>query len=294
MVEATTRTPRLPPLSAVIARHGLSPRRRLGQHYLLDPAITARIAVAAGDLTGVEVLEVGPGPGGLTRALLGAGVRRVVCVERDARFVPALVELEEAFPGRVTIVKADAQEIDEAALLQPHARIIANLPYNVATPLLFKWLPILHRFESLTLMFQKEVAARLLAKSGTQSYGRLSVMGQWYCDARRAFDIRPGAFMPPPKVVSTVVVLTPRPVPVAHADAAALQAVVAAAFGQRRKMLRSSLRSLGLEPLPLLEAAGITPTVRAEELTIEEFCALARAYAGSARSGVVIDPRVVG
>ena len=271
-------TTELPPLSEVIARHRLTPRKRYGQHFLLDPGITERIARLAGDLRGVEVLEIGSGPGGLTRALVAAGAKRTICIERDGRFLPALGEIAAAFPGRVTVMGADALAIDEAKLLRGPARIVANLPYNIATPLLFKWLALGTRLEGMTLMFQKEVAARLVAAPRGRAYGRLSVMCQWHCEVRRAFEVPPGAFVPAPKVTSAVVLLTPRAVPPAPADPSALRTVVGAAFGQRRKMLRSSLKSLKTDPLALLDAAGIAPTVRAETLGVEEFCALARAY----------------
>jgi len=277
--------PKLPPLSEVISRHGLTPRKRYGQHFLLDPHITERIARLVGDLSGVVVLEIGPGPGGLTRAIVAAGAKRTICVERDARFLPALGEIEAAFPGRVTVIGADALEIDEASLLHGRARIIANLPYNIATPLLFKWLALGTRLEGMTLMFQREVAERLVAAPRTRAYGRLAVMCQWYCDVRRAFEVPPGAFVPAPKVTSAVVLLTPRAAPPAPADPHALRTVVGAAFGQRRKMLRSSLKSLGTDPLALLDAARIAPTMRAETLCVEEFCALARAYEDVASRG---------
>lgn len=270
----------LPPLREVIARHGLAARKSLGQNFLLDLNLTARIARAAGPLVDCTVLEVGPGPGGLTRALLAAGARKVVAVERDDRCVGALADLAAAYPSRLAIVAADALTVDEGSLVAGSAKVVANLPYNIATALLLKWLRNPRRFESYTLMFQKEVAERLAAAPGRKAYGRLSVLTQWLCEVRLLFDVNPRAFTPPPKVTSTVVGLTPRPAPLAPAELAALEAVTAAAFGQRRKMLRAALRGFTADPERLLAAAAITPTRRAEELTVAEFCALARAFAG--------------
>jgi len=270
--------PDLPPLREVIARHGLGARQALGQHFLLDLNLTRRIARAAGDLGAGTVIEIGPGPGGLTRALLELGARHVVAVERDARCAPALAELAAAFPGRLEVVMADALTVDTGALGAAPRRIVANLPYNVATPLLLRWLSTIAAFDSLTLMFQKEVAERLGAVPRTKDYGRLSVITQWLAEVRRLFDIAPSAFTPPPKVTSTVVQLRPRPTPLHPADRAVLERVTAAAFGQRRKMLRQSLRSLASDASGLLARAGIDETRRAEELTIAEFCALARAF----------------
>lgn len=270
----------LPPLREVIARHGLAARKSLGQNFLLDLNLTARIARAAGPLADCTVLEVGPGPGGLTRAVLAAGARQVVAIERDDRCVAALADLAAAYPGRLAIVAADALTVDEGSLVAGSAKVVANLPYNIATALLLKWLRNPRRFESYTLMFQKEVAERLAAAPGRKAYGRLSVLTQWLCEVRLLFDVNPRAFTPPPKVTSTVVGLTPRPAPLAPAELAALEAVTAAAFGQRRKMLRAALRGFTADPERLLAAAAITPTRRAEELTVAEFCALARAFAG--------------
>ncbi len=274
MSEPASPRPELPPLREVIARHRLSARRSLGQHFLLDLNLCARIARAAGDLGRATVIEVGPGPGGLTRALLEAGAARVVAVERDGRCVAALEELAAAYGPRLEVVEGDALEIDLAALAPAPRRIVANLPYNVATPLLIGWLKQITDFAGLTLMFQKEVAARLTARPGTKDFGRLSVMAQWLCAVRREFNVANTAFTPPPKVASTVVSLTPRPMPLAPADWTALETVTATAFGQRRKMLRKSLQRLDLD----LESLGIDPTARAEDLAVEQFCALARAY----------------
>ena len=274
MSEPPSPRPQLPPLREVIARHKLSARRSLGQHFLLDLNLCARIARAAGDLGRATVIEVGPGPGGLTRALLEAGAARVVAVERDGRCVAALEELAAAYGPRLEVVEGDALETDLAALAPAPRRIVANLPYNVATPLLIGWLKQITDFAGLTLMFQKEVADRLTARPRTKDFGRLSVMAQWLCAVRREFNVANTAFTPPPKVASTVVSLTPRPTPLAPADWTALETVTASAFGQRRKMLRKSLQRLDLD----LESLGIDPTARAEDLEVEQFCALARAY----------------
>jgi 16S rRNA (adenine1518-N6/adenine1519-N6)-dimethyltransferase len=278
----------LPPLRAVIARHGLTARRALGQNFLLDLNLTRRIAREAGPLTGRIVVEVGPGPGGLTRALLESDARHVAAIERDHRCIEALAELSAAFPGRLSVIEGDALEVDAAAVAHALAgdggapvKIVANLPFNVATPLLIGWLRRLAAIEDMTLMFQKEVADRLAAPPRTPAYGRLAVIVQWLCTVRRLFDVPPRAFTPPPKVAATVVRLTPRPAPLAPAVFEDLERVTQAAFGQRRKMLRAALRSLGGDPQPLLAAAGIAPTARAEELPVEAFCALARACAAS-------------
>jgi 16S rRNA (adenine1518-N6/adenine1519-N6)-dimethyltransferase len=263
----------------VIARHGLAARKSLGQHFLLDLNLTGRIARAAGDLTQGTTIEIGPGPGGLTRALLAQGAT-VIAVERDARCIAALQELGAAYPGRLTVFEGDALETEVRALGTAPRRIVANLPYNVATPMLLQWLPHADAFTGMTLMFQKEVALRLAASPRDPHYGRLAVAAQWRCTVRRLFDIAPSAFTPPPQVTSAVVELVPRPAPLAPADPQALERVVAAAFNQRRKMLRSSLKALGVAADALLSQAGIDPTRRAEELSIEEFCALARVFTG--------------
>jgi 16S rRNA (adenine1518-N6/adenine1519-N6)-dimethyltransferase len=267
----------LPPLREVIARHGLAARKSLGQHFLLDLNLTGRIARAAGDLTTGTTIEIGPGPGGLTRALLAQGAR-VIAVERDARCIAALGELAASWPGRLEVVEADALTIAVHALGTAPRRIVANLPYNVGTAMLLQWLAHPEAFASLTLMFQKEVALRLAAQPGDDSYGRLAIAAQWHWHVRKLFDIAPSAFTPPPKVVSTVVELAPREKPLAPADPGILERVTAAAFNQRRKMLRSSLKALGVPADDLLARADIAGTRRAEELSIEEFCALARAF----------------
>ena len=272
----------LPPLGDVIRRHDLTPKKSLGQNFLLDLNLTARIARAAGPLDGVTVIEVGPGPGGLTRALLALGARRVIAIERDERAIAALAEVQERYPGRLEVVSGDALEFDPRPLLEGGpVCIVANLPYNVATALLVGWLtvdPWPPWYESLTLMFQREVAERIVATTDDEAYGRLGVLAGWRTKARILFDIAPSAFVPPPKVVSSVVHLVPRPDPVA-CELAMLERVTAAAFGQRRKMLRQSLKSLGVDPIGLLTAAGIDPTARAETISVEGFAALARALA---------------
>ena len=269
---------RLPPLSTVIARHGLQPKRVLGQHFLLDPSLCGRIARAARLATPAVVLEVGPGPGGLTRALLAAGAAHVIAVEKDRRCVAALGELQARYPDRLEIVEGDALSFDIATLRPARIGIVANLPFNVGTRLLLRWLEQVEWIESMTLMFQKEVAARITATGG-KDYGGLSVRAQWLCTCERLFDVSPRAFAPPPRVVSSVVRLVPRATPLAPADSAALDAVTRAAFGQRRKMLRRALRTLTPDPQALLQSAGISPEARAETLSVAEFCALARAWA---------------
>jgi 16S rRNA (adenine1518-N6/adenine1519-N6)-dimethyltransferase len=264
-------------LREVIARHGIAARKSLGQNFILDLNLTRRIARAAGPLGCGTTIEIGPGPGGLTRALLAEGAGRVVAIERDPRCIAALAELAAAFPGRLMAVEGDALAMDPATLGGKPRRIAANLPYNIATALLLRWLDRIGDYESLTLMFQREVAGRLAATPRTPAYGRLSVLVQWLCEVRILFDIAPSAFTPPPKVTSSVVRLVPRAAPLAAADKPVLERVTAAAFGQRRKMLRASLKSLGVPVEPLLAAANIAPTVRAEELSVADFCALARA-----------------
>jgi len=264
----------LPPLREVIAGHGLAARRALGQHFLLDLNLCRRIAAAAGDLAGATVIEIGPGPGGLTRALLAAGAGRVLAVEKDKRCIAALDDLAAAVPGHLEVIEADALALDVAALTEAPRHVVANLPYNVATPLLLGWLERAEAFASFTLMFQKEVAQRLVARPRTKAYGRLSVMAQWRCEAKALFDVDRRAFTPPPKVTSTVVRLVPRTRPLAPAAWPAMERVVAAAFGQRRKMLRASLRGLGLDAA----ACGLDAAARAEELSVEDFAALARAW----------------
>ena len=275
----------LPPLSAVIARHDLQPRRALGQHFLLDPGLCGKIARAARLRSSAVVLEVGPGPGGLTRALLAAGAGRVVAVEKDRRCVAALGELAACYPGRLQVIEGDALAFDVATLAPARIAIVANLPYNVGTRLLLRWLERVERIESMTLMFQKEVAQRIAATGG-RDYGGLSVRAQWLCACERLFDVSPRAFVPPPAVTSSVVRLVPRDAPLAPADPDALDAVTRAAFGQRRKMLRRALRGLVPDPQALLQSAGISPEARAEALSVAEFCALARAWSAMQGAGI--------
>ena len=268
----------LPPLRDIIAAHGLAAKKSLGQNFLFDLNLTRKIARAAGANEGGVFYEVGPGPGGLTRALLSEGADKVIAVERDARCLPALEEIARAWPGKLEIHSADAMELDEAAILPRGVRVAANLPYNVGTALLIKWLTVESwppLWASLTLMFQKEVAQRITASAGTEHYGRLSVLAQWRCTAKILFDVNKGAFVPPPSVTSAIVRLEPRAKPLAPTNLPDLEKVTAAAFGQRRKMLRQSLKPLGGEAL--LANAGIDPTARPEDLKIEQFAALARA-----------------
>jgi 16S rRNA (adenine1518-N6/adenine1519-N6)-dimethyltransferase len=279
----------LPPLRDVIRRHGLAAKKSLGQNFILDLNLAARIARTAEPLEGVTVVEVGAGPGGLTRALLALGAARVIAVERDARAVGALQEIEEHYPGRLAIVAADALRFDPRPLLTAGAaRIVANLPYNIATALLVSWVctePWPPWYDGAVLMFQREVAERIVAAPGSRSYGRLSVLVQWRCEARILFEVKPSAFVPPPKVTSSLLRLRPRSAPL-PCDRELLERVTQAAFGQRRKMLRQSLRTLGNDPATLLSRAGLPPTARAEDLSIAEFVALARAFAAcEARGG---------
>ena len=272
----------LPPLGEVIRRHGLTARRSLGQNFLLDLNLTAKIARQAGDLSQVDVLEIGPGPGGLTRALLAEGARRVLAVEKDPRCLPALAEIQARYPERLTVLAEDALALDVGAHLTRPVRIVANLPYNIGTELLVRWLtpgswpPF---WQSLTLMFQKEVAQRIVARPGSKAYGRLAILAQWRCDAHIAMYLPRQAFTPPPKVQSAVVHLKALAQPRFEADAKVLERVVAKAFNQRRKMLRAALRGLVPDAEAHLRAVGIAPTARAEEISLEGFCALAREMA---------------
>jgi 16S rRNA (adenine1518-N6/adenine1519-N6)-dimethyltransferase len=270
----------LPPLREVIAEHGLAARKSLGQNFLLDLNLTRRIARSGGPLEGQHVIEVGPGPGGLTRALLLEGADSVIAIERDSRILPALATISAASEGRLQVIAGDALTADYSSLADGRpTRIVANLPYNVATPLLIGWLtanwpPF---WTSMTLLFQKEVAERIVATPGGKAYGRLSVLAQWRTNATILFEIPPRAFTPAPKVTSALVrfdpLPSPRPVPVA-----AVEAVTAAAFGQRRKMLRASLRSLWPQPEPMLAEAGIEPTMRAEQIEVAAFLRLAEIF----------------
>jgi 16S rRNA (adenine1518-N6/adenine1519-N6)-dimethyltransferase len=269
----------LPPLRQVIADHGLAPKKAMGQNFLLDLNLTARIARQAGSLVDHDVLEIGPGPGGLTRGLLAEGARRVVAVEKDSRCLPALAQIAEQYPGRLAVLNADALDVDTGRHLTPPVRVAANLPYNVGTELLVRWLtpPAWPPFwDSLTLMFQKEVAQRIVATPGSKAYGRLAILAQWRTRARIFMDLPPQAFTPPPKVHSAVVHLTALPAPRFPADPKTLEMVVARAFNQRRKMLRAALKGLRPDIEDRLVAAGIAPTDRAEQIDVERFCALAR------------------
>jgi len=270
----------LPPLREVIARHGLAAKKALGQNFLFDLNLTRRIARAAAPLEDVTVIEIGPGPGGLTRALLMEGATRIIAIERDARALAALDEISAAFPGRLTVINGDALETDYLRLASSGGplKIVANLPYNIATPLLVGWVTAAEWppfYDSLTLMFQKEVAERIVAKPGGKDYGRLSVLCQYRCTARKLFDVNRSAFTPPPKVTSSIVQLVPKEKPEPVCRLEILERVTAAAFGQRRKMLRASLRSLLPEPEPLLAELGIDPELRAEQLPVGAFAALA-------------------
>lgn len=266
----------LPPLREVIAQHDLAARKSLGQNFLLDLNLTRKIARAAMPWAAPVIFEIGPGPGGLTRALLLEGAPRVIAIERDERCLTALAPLVDAAAGRLMLHPGDALEADFAALAPPPWQVVANLPYNIATPLILNWLAQPDRIARMTVLVQKEVAERLAAPPGSKAYGRLSVAAQWRHNVRMLFDIGPKAFVPPPKVTSTLVELQPRQRPLAEADPDRLERVTAAAFNQRRKMLRAALRPLWSDADARLQAAGIDPTRRAETLTIEEFCALAR------------------
>jgi len=276
----------LPPLREVIRRHGLRAKKSLGQNFLLDLNLTARIARAAGPLAAVTVIEVGPGPGGLTRALLALGAKRVIAIERDQRAVAALDEIAARYPGRLEVIAGDALEFDpRPALNGAPARVVSNLPYNIATALLVSWLtlePWPPWYDCLVLMFQREVAERIVAAPGSKAYGRLSVLAQWRCQAHILFEVAPSAFVPPPKVTSALVRFEPRATPLA-CDRRALERVTEAAFGQRRKMLRQSLKLLGGDAAALLATAGIAPTDRAEDIPVDGFVVLARALVSQGR-----------
>ena len=278
----------LPPLRDVIRRHELRAKKSLGQNFLHDLNLTARIARAAGPLEGVTVVEIGPGPGGLTRSLLALGTKRVIAIERDRRALSALDEIAQRYPGQLQIIPGDALDFDPRGRFSPASvRVVANLPYNIATALLVSWLtldPWPPWYDRLVLMFQREVAERIVAAPGSKAYGRLSVLAQWRTEPKILFDIAPQAFVPPPKVTSSLVELVPRAAPL-RCERSALEAVTQAAFGQRRKMLRQSLKSLGIEPNALLTEAGIDPTARAEEIPVEGFVKLARALESAARTG---------
>ena len=269
----------LPPLRVVIATHELNAKKALGQNFLLDLNLTAKIARSAGDLSSSDILEIGPGPGGLTRGLMAEGARKVLAIEKDSRCLPALAEIAAAYPGRLEVIEGDALKVDPLDHLTPPIKIAANLPYNIGTELLVRWLtpkvwpPF---WTSLTLMFQREVADRIVAKPGSKAYGRLAILAQWRTEARIVIDLPPQAFTPPPKVSSAVVHLTALPAPRYPADPEILSRTVAAAFNQRRKMLRAALKGVAPDIEEHLAAVGIPPTERAEKVSLEAFCALAR------------------
>ena len=271
----------LPPLRDVIATHGIAAKKSLGQNFLLDLNLTAKIARLAGDISTSDILEVGPGPGGLTRGLLAEGARRVLAIEKDERCMSALAEIEAAYPGQLKVLNADALEVDPLQHLSSPIKIAANLPYNVGTELLVRWLtpdvwpPF---WQSLTLMFQREVAQRIVAQPGTKAYGRLAILAQWRSDPKIVLDLPPEAFTPAPKVSSAVVHLAALSKPRFEADAKILNRIVAAGFNQRRKMLRSALKNLAPDIEDRLISVGIKPTERAEQVPLEGFCALARTF----------------
>jgi 16S rRNA (adenine1518-N6/adenine1519-N6)-dimethyltransferase len=269
----------LPPLREVIAQHNLSAQKSLGQNFLLDLNLTSKIARQAGDLTQSDVLEIGPGPGGLTRGLLAEGARRVIAIEKDRRCIAALEDIQKAYPDRLEILEGDALSINPLERLTGPVKVVANLPYNVGTELLIRWLTPTRWppfWTSLTLMFQKEVAERIVAPVASKAYGRLALLSQWRTDGNIVMNLPPSAFTPPPKVSSAVVHLTALNAPRFEAEAAVLEKTVAKAFNQRRKMLRSSLKGLTPDLEEKLNAAGISPTLRAEQVSLEQFCALAR------------------
>ncbi|SEW06739.1 dimethyladenosine transferase [Cognatiyoonia koreensis] len=269
----------LPPLRTVIETHGIAAKKSLGQNFLLDLNLTAKIARLAGDLSAADILEIGPGPGGLTRGLLAEGARRVLAIEKDSRCMAALAEISDRYPGRLEVINADALDVDPLAHLTPPIKVAANLPYNVGTELLVRWLtpPDWPPFwDSLTLMFQREVAQRIVAQPGSKAYGRLALLSQWRADPQIVLDLPPEAFTPAPKVSSAVVHLKALPAPRFPANAETLNRTVAAAFNQRRKMLRSALKAVSPDIETHLKAAGIKPTERAEQVSLEAFCALAR------------------
>jgi 16S rRNA (adenine1518-N6/adenine1519-N6)-dimethyltransferase len=274
----------LPPLREVIETYGIAAKKSLGQNFLLDLNLTARIARIAGDLKNSDILEIGPGPGGLTRGLLAEGARHVLAIEKDPRCLPALAQIAAAYPGRLTVLEGDALAINPLAHLTPPIRVSANLPYNIGTELLVRWLTPAQWppfWTSLTLMFQREVAERIVAAPGSKAYGRLALLAQWRCEARIMLDLPPQAFTPPPKVSSAVVHLTALPAPRFPANPATLQRVVAAGFNQRRKMLRAALRGVAPDIEDHLRSVGIAPTERAEQVGLEQFCALARSLDGA-------------
>jgi 16S rRNA (adenine1518-N6/adenine1519-N6)-dimethyltransferase len=273
----------LPSLKALITAYGLSARKNLGQHFLLDEGITDQVAFFAGDLKGFHVAEIGPGPGGLTRSLIRAQPETLTVLEMDERCIAALAPIKQLLGARLTIIEGDALKVDLQQALPAPRKIVANLPYNAGTPMLINWLEDIYKhgagaYASLTLMFQKEVAERITARHGNKDYGRLSVLAQWLCECRYDMELPPEAFSPPPKVSSAVITLIPRPQPLVDVKLETLEMVMAKAFGQRRKMLRSALKGLHIPADQLLEAAGIEPTLRAEQVDIHTLCRLAKTY----------------
>ena len=271
----------LPPLRDIISKYGLRAQKSLGQNFLLDLNLTGKIARQAGGLSNCDVLEIGPGPGGLTRALLHEGARRVVAIERDERCLPALAEIADHYTGRLKVISADALALNPSDHLYGPIKIVANLPYNIGTELLVRWLtPTIWPpyWDSLTLMFQREVAMRIVAQPGSKAYGRLSILAQWRSEAKIVMDLPPQAFTPAPKVSSAVVHITKCDKPKFDCNAKTLERVVAAAFNQRRKMLRASLKSLASDVEDRLHAAGIQPTERAEQLSVQQFCMLSKQF----------------
>lgn len=270
----------LPSLREIVEKYGINARKQLGQNFIFDLNLTDKIARTAGNLTGKTILEIGPGPGGLTRSILSLNPEKLIAAEMDKKCLEALEILKNAYSDKIILIEGDALRIDENEIKQKYSsqnkiKIIANLPYNIATELLFKWLDKLELFESFTLMFQKEVAERIAAKPGNKAYGRVSVMAQWLCDSRKEFDVSPSAFFPPPKVTSSIVTLIPREKPLYPADKTTLEKILKAVFGQRRKMLRGSMKRLIKNPEEILKQAGIDETKRPEDLEIKDFCALA-------------------
>lgn len=272
----------LPPIKEILKTYDLDASKKLGQNFLFDQNITDKIAHASGSLEGKTVIEIGPGPGLLTRSILAAGAKNVIAIEKDPRCIAALNDyLVPVSGGRLQIIDADALKINLESIVQHKVKIIANLPYNVATELLFKWLETPEKLESMTLMFQREVAMRIMAKPRSKDYGRVSVKAQWLCSVEHEFDLPPEAFFPPPKVTSSVITLMPRDKPLAEADEATLEKICKATFGQRRKTLRASLKQISKNPAELLAKAGIGEMQRPEELSIEEFCKLTRVFSES-------------
>lgn len=268
----------LPPIREIIKKHEIFTKKSLGQHFLFDLNITDKIVRHAGKLKGYNIIEVGPGPAPLTRSILRNGAEKLILIEKDERLKNLLSEIKTIFPDELQIIFDDALQVNEGSLVSAPRKIIANLPYNVATPLILKWLDNINLFESITIMIQKEVAERLYAKPSSKAYGRLSVVAQFVAEVRHEFDVPPSAFIPPPKVTSTVITITPRKEPIANVNKKTLEAICKAAFGQRRKMLKKSLAQISSAPEELLKKSDIDGTRRPEDLSVQEFCDLARAF----------------